>query len=409
MKGSRELVALTTTRADFGLLAPPLHALKNAGWKVSLIVSGTHLLERYGSTVNEIRRSGLEIAAEIDALQSDAGDSWLDAARFSAALMNGVAETLAKEAPGFLAVLGDRYETLAGAQAAVLANIPIVHFFGGDRTEGAIDDSIRHAITKLSTLHFVASEGSARRIAQMGENAAHIFNIGNPGLDALKELKMGSRRDILDRLGLAPSTGKLVLVTVHPVTRDQMETARVADALFSALSTLPESVGVVVTGVNADAGNRLVHEAAAAFAEARPNVVLRQSLGHALYMESLAHADLVAGNSSSGIYEAPALGVPVVNIGSRQEGRERSTLVHDVEPIHDRIVEALQRGLALGRQPADNIFGDGFASARFAAVMDRFSQIDPEILSRKQFRDIEAAELPGFPLLDVETMKARSG
>lgn len=402
MSGKPAFVALTTTRADFGLMAPALKALAERGaFEVSLIVGGTHLSHRHGRTIDEIRGSGLRIAAEIEAMGEDAIDDWQAAARFSASLMAAVADTLARQAPHFFAVLGDRYETLAGAQAAALATIPIVHLFGGDNTEGAIDNAFRHAITKLSALHFVASETSARRVFQMGEDPARIYNIGNPGLDGLAAMKAMSREQVLARLGLPASTRKIVLVTLHPVTLDPGETEAIAASVFAALASLSTGTGVVVTGVNADAGSGVIADAAQAFAAGRENVVLHHSLGHEFYLQCLSRCDLVAGNSSSGVLEAPALGVPAVNIGTRQAGRERSRHVIDAMPDRAVLEELLPRALALGRQKPDNLFGDGLASRRFARIMERFVDGSGQELKRKPFHELGEARRHRFPLMDI--------
>jgi UDP-N-acetylglucosamine 2-epimerase (non-hydrolysing) len=336
----RRIAFFTSTRAEYGLLRPLMvEVASRVGMTLQVIVSGTHLSTVHGETWREIAADGFPINARVD-MRLDADDA--ESAAGSAALaLSGTARALTRLQPDVLVLLGDRYELLAAAQAAVLAGIPIAHVHGGEATEGAIDDSIRHALTKLAHWHFPAAEPYAERIRQMGETSERVWNVGAPALDNIAALDPEPLEALEAFLGLslhAPS----FLVTYHPVTL-------VADggllAMRSLLTVLDDMAGtVVITGVNADPGARAIREALQTFAQAnRERVVLVESLGARRYLSLMHYVEAVVGNSSSGLIEAPAVGVPTVDIGSRQQGRLRAPSVLHCGESAVEIRDALER------------------------------------------------------------------
>jgi UDP-N-acetylglucosamine 2-epimerase (non-hydrolysing) len=367
---SRRIAVFTSTRAEYGLLRPLIRELINRPvLTLQLIVTGTHLSPQHGMTRREIEADGFTIDATVDMLLS--GDSAVATTMSAARAMVGTAETLDRLRPDVLVLLGDRYELLAAAQAAVLARIPIAHIHGGEATEGALDDMIRHAVTKLAHLHFPAAEPYAQRLRQMGELPERIWTVGAPALDNIVGLDAAPREELEQHLGLKLNSPS-VLVTYHPVTtRSDSGT----QAMQNLLTVLDESEAtVVMTGSNADPGASSIRQALAHFAAQRPErVALVESLGTRLYLSLMSHVDAVVGNSSSGLLEAPAMGVPTVDIGVRQKGRLRApSVIHcseDINSIRTAMALALsteQRALAARRETP---YGAPGAAYRIADVL----------------------------------------
>jgi len=381
---TRRICAVTGSRADFGLLAPVLRLVRDApDLSLSLVATGMHLADAFGGTVDEIEAAGFVVDARVPVLE--AGDGAEAVTRAIGRGVIGFAELLPRLAPDMLLVLGDRYEILAAVQAALIARVPVAHIAGGDVTEGAFDDAIRHAITKMAHLHFATNAESARRIRQMGEDPARVHVTGSPGIDALLAVEPLPRADFFEAVGLEPRPHNIVL-TYHPVTLDPAGSLPGLDALLSALDGLGDAVGMIVTGPNADTDGRLLGGRLAAFATARPNAVFHRSLGHRRYLSALRHVDAVVGNSSSGLYEAPSFGLPTVNIGDRQTGRLKAASVVDCPPEADAIAAAVRRALDTGRSAPENPYGDGHAAPRIVAALK--GVVDPRALLRKHFFDL---------------------
>jgi len=245
----------------------------------------------------------------------------------------GVGAALAETRPDMMLVLGDRYEILGAVTAALLSKVPVAHIAGGDVTEGAFDDSIRHAMTKMSALHFTTTEEAATRVRQMGETPAHVFVTGSPGIDQVLAVPPMERAAFFDSVGLEPQARNFV-ITLHPATLSA-DNAAMARAMLAALDAFPEA-GLIFTGSNADPGAAELDEIIRAWVAVRANAVFHASLGSARYFSALEHCDLVLGNSSSGLYEAPSFGIPTVNIGDRQARR--------VEPCRSRPPRSLATG-----------------------------------------------------------------
>ncbi len=381
----RRIGVVTGGRADWGLLLPVLRALRAApDMELRLIVSGGHLSSRHGDTRREIRAQGFEIAAEVPCLAE--GDDPLSLCRAVGRGVEGFAQAYAATAPDVVLLLGDRYEILAAAEAAMLSGLVVAHICGGDVTEGAFDDSIRHAVTKMAHLHFVSNEGSARRLRQLGEDPAAIRVTGNPGLDLLRDMAFLDRAAFEDRIAMTLRPRNL-LVTYHPETRAEGETAADLDALLAALDGLGEDVGLILTQPNADPGHGAFQRRLEAFA-ARPNAVLHAALGQQGYFSAMRHVSAMVGNSSSGLMEMPSFGKPTVNVGGRQDGRPRAASVIDVAPRAAAIRGAIERALALDCAGTVNPYGDGHAAARILAGLREAGPA--RALLRKTFHDMGA-------------------
>ena len=366
----RRIAFFTSTRAEYGLLRPLMaEVASRPSLSLQTIVAGTHLSEEYGETWREIAADGFPIDARIN-MQVQTDDA-VGVAVSAGLALTGTAEALARMQPDILVLLGDRYELLAAAQAAVLARIPIAHIHGGETTEGAIDDSIRHAITKLAHLHFPAAQAYAERILQMGESADRVWTVGAPAMDNIASLDPVPLEALEVFIGM-PLRAPAFLVTYHPVTLASDGGQAAMEALLAALD---EHVGsIVITGTNADPGATPIRKALQAFANANEGrVALVESLGTRRYLSLMQHVDAVVGNSSSGLLEAPAVGVPTVDIGARQRGRLRAPSVIHCEETASSIRQALDtvltpehRQLAARR---DSPYGRPGAAKRIVDVL----------------------------------------
>lgn len=386
----RRIVVITGSRADYGLLSVLMREIRNdPALELQVIATGAHLSPAFGMTIREIEADGFAIAARVDmGITSD------QRIALTAAIGRGVAglgEALARLAPDIVVLLGDRYEILAAATSALVLGLPIAHIHGGEITEGAMDDSIRHAITKMAHIHFAAVEPYARRIVQMGEPPERVFAVGALGVDAiLGHEPLAS--EILDRDLGVPLRDPVLLVTYHPVTLHEGDEGSAVDGLLAALECFSKA-RVVITGVNADPGRMAIARRLGDYAARRPDrVTLHDSLGQHRYFSVMRRAAAVVGNSSSGVIEAPALGVPTVNIGARQQGRLKARSVIDCGENTDMIATAIARAL----DPAFRAtitgqtlpYGGGGTAGRIAAVL---KSVDPAKLRHKRFHD-----LPGF-------------
>jgi UDP-hydrolysing UDP-N-acetyl-D-glucosamine 2-epimerase len=341
---SRRIAVFTSTRAEYGLLSPLMREIvSRSRLTLQVIVSGTHLSPQHGMTYREIEADGFSIDAKVDTLLS--GDSPVASSKAAALTMMGIAEALDRLRPDALVLLGDRYELLAAAQASVLSRVPIAHVHGGETTEGAIDELIRHAITKLAHLHFPAAESYAQRLRQMGESHERIWTVGAPALDNIAALDIVPREELERYIGLELKRPSF-LVTYHPVTTREDSGLRAMQSLLTALDEC--NATVVVTGTNADPGASAIRHALERFAaQRRGRVALVESLGARRYLSLMSQVDAVVGNSSSGLLEAPAVGVASVDIGSRQRGRLRAPSVIHCDEDADAIRAALAMSLSI--------------------------------------------------------------
>jgi UDP-N-acetylglucosamine 2-epimerase (non-hydrolysing)/GDP/UDP-N,N'-diacetylbacillosamine 2-epimerase (hydrolysing) len=365
--GARKICFVTGSRADFGLLIWPMRAIREtSGLTLQLIATGMHLAPEFGYTFNAIRDEGFEVDERVETLL--ASDTGAGIAKSVGLGVIGFADAFTRLQPDLVVLLGDRFEMFAAAQAAMFMRLPMAHLFGGDVTEGSVDESIRHAITKMSHLHFASNAGSARRLSQLGEDPSRIHTIGSVGIDAIKHLDLMDRDSIGRAVGL-PLGEQNALVTFHPVTVEAGRSMAELDELFAALSTLDPEFRLIFTLANADAEGRALNERTKAFAASRPNTIAVASLGQLRYLSLMSQVDLVIGNSSSGLFEAPSFGVPTVDVGDRQKGRERAASVFHTVSERGAIGAAIAQALQRGRQATANPYGDGESSRRFADII----------------------------------------
>jgi UDP-hydrolysing UDP-N-acetyl-D-glucosamine 2-epimerase len=387
---ARKICVFTGTRAEYGSLYWLMKDMQaDSRIDLKLLVSGSHLAPEFGETWRQITADGFSIDAKVDMqLTSDAP---VAVAKSMALGLAGCAAALDRLKPDLLVVLGDRYEALAATEAALLLRIPIAHIHGGEATEGAIDDAIRHAITKMAHLHFAATEPYRARILQLGEAPERVFAVGAPGLDHVGNTKLLGRSELERELGFRLGARNL-LVTYHPATLASASPAEACRRLLDALDRFPE-VSVVITKSNADVGGRAINAAIDAYAGAREGRVLAvSSLGQQRYLSVMAQVDAVVGNSSSGIIEAPAMGKPTVNIGPRQQGRARAPSVIDCADDTDAIGSAIARALSPPAQATaarrESPYGPGGASKR---IKDVLATVELEGLLAKAFYPRPAA------------------
>lgn len=344
---TRKIAVVTGTRAEYGLLYWLMKEIEaDPELQLQLVVTGAHLSPEFGLTWREIEADGFRIDEKVEMLLS--GDSTVAVTKSLGLGVVGFADALDRLKPDALVILGDRYEMLGVAAAANLARIPVAHIHGGEITRGAYDDAFRHAITKMSSLHFVAHEEYRRRVVQMGEPPESVFVVGPACADALLRLPLPTREELESELHF--SFGKpFLLATYHPETRSALSSEEQISEALAALDMFSQAT-VLFTGANADTDGRIINERVRNFCDADPSKRLFvQSLGRRRYWGALSLADAVVGNSSSGLVEAPLLGTPTVNIGGRQEGRIRGPLIIDCPCRSDAIRHAVERALSLER------------------------------------------------------------
>lgn len=373
MPSPRKLIYLSGTRADFGLMRSTLRCVARE-MDLSVVVTGMHLDRRFGHTVDEVEACGLRICGRVPVDLSDRDEATM--ARVIGHCLIGVTEVLQREKPDVLLLLGDRGEMLAGAIAALHLGIATVHIHGGERS-GTVDEPVRHAISKLCTYHFVASEESRTRLIRMGEVERTVFVTGAPGLDDMLNLDLPDTVSARRSIGLAVDATYL-LVAFHPVVQQAGDAGRQTLALIQAIGAL--GLPVVWIEPNADAGSwdildMLDRQALPA------GSVRRAHLERPVYFAALRDCAALLGNSSAGIIEAASFGTPVVNVGDRQRLRERNGNVVDVEPDADAIERALREALARGRWNGMNRFGTGDAGPRIVALLKSLP-IDGDVLEK---------------------------
>ena len=371
------IAVLTTGRADYGHLVWIARAVQDdPDLELLLYATGSHLATSFGDTVREIEDDGLPVHRRIEILL--AADTASAAAKAAALALSGFGDAIADDRPDVLVLLGDRFEIVPVALACVLHSVPVAHVHGGETTEGAQDEYFRHAVTKLATLHFPATEAYRRRILQMGERPDRTHAFGAPGLDHLHRTPLLGREEVQQVLGLALDR-PTALVTYHPVTTEPGEAGSQIDGLLAALlAEAPRQA--VFTAPNADPEGRIVHERIRRFCRSHPERFrLVENLGTERYLSSLRHLDLLIGNSSSGLVEAPSFAIPVVNVGTRQRGRVTAPNVLCVgygeaairEGIRRALSAEFREGLRDMTNPYDR-FADGRVSARIVEALKTF-------------------------------------
>lgn len=365
----KKIAVITATRAEYGLLYPVIKELRkyeSAKLCVDLIVTGTHLIDDYGKTINDIRKDGIRIDREIPIpVKSDCN---LDIANNQSEILKQFAKLFSETGYTAVLILGDRYEMLMVAIAAFDMHIPIIHLYGGDTTEGAMDESIRHSISKMSYLHFATNEDSRRRIIQLGEHPDRVFNYGAPGIDNIIKIKKMSKKDVLESVCLPPDC-RYAICTYHPVTLEKDNVVKLIMDFLEALSSFA-NIQFIITKSNADQGGALINCMLEKESKKHDNIHVFASLGTQKYLSLMQYSEAVIGNSSSGIMEAPSFHVPTVNIGNRQKGRLQAKSIincdSDKISIEKAIEYALSKEMHIFCENVDNPYGDGTASEKIA-------------------------------------------
>lgn len=361
----KKIAIVTATRAEYGLLTPLIQEVDNdSELELDLIVTGTHLVEKYGYTVDAIRKDGFLIAHEIPILED--GNTSYAVSLTMANAMKGFAGCFRDDRPDIAVILGDRTEMLAVAAAAMNERIPIAHIHGGEVTEGAVDDCIRHAITKMSYLHFTATEIYRKRVIQLGESPERVFNVGALGTENILHQDLFCNEELRQKLEIARDVAYAV-VTYHPVTLEEDTAEEQARELCAAMDTR-EDIFFLITAANADVDGENVNRMFKEYAAWHGNARFVYSLGMKKYLSAVKYAAFVLGNSSSGILEAPVLGVPTVNIGERQKGRLMAETVINCKPDRESIVHAMKMAEQMEHK-VSCIFGDGKTSEMITGII----------------------------------------
>ncbi len=337
---SKTIAVVSSTRAEYGLLKRTIVSLMaDDFFEVRVVVTGAHLMSEQGNTVREVEDDGIPIHQKI--YIPFGGDSAKDKSIFIAQTIQQFAEYFAKDRPDAVMVLGDRYEILAVCIAAMNARIPIFHLCGGETTQGAIDECIRHSITKMSFLHFVESEEYRKRVIQLGEDPERVYNVGLIGAENIMNIAFLSQEQLSKELDMDLSS-KYCVVTFHPATLSDESIEEQVQQLLEALDAY-DSWKFVITKSNIDAGGALINSLFDEYAREHSNCKLFDSLGSQKYLSALKHCEMVIGNSSSGILEAPVLGVPTINIGNRQKGRMNKRSIINCSPLSKDIIASMEK------------------------------------------------------------------
>ena len=392
----RTIGVITVARSDYGIYLPILKKIQtDPELNLHILVGGMHLSPEFGMTVEAIEADEFEVGERIEMLLSS--DSPEGIAKSMGLGLIGFSQAYAHKRPDILLTLGDRFEMHSAALAALPFNIPVAHIHGGEMTQGAIDDALRHSLTKLSHLHFVSTEEYARRVIQLGEDPARVVVSGAPALDNLKTIELLDQSELEDRCGIRFDVPPL-LITFHPVTLELENTEDQIDQLLKALTGW--DIPMVFTQSNADAKGRMIAAKIAEFVAIRANAQILGNLGTQGYFSMMAIAAVMVGNSSSGIIESPSFKLPVVNIGTRQEGRLRAVNVIDVSNTKDDIERGINQALSAKFRDSlsqlVNPYGDGMASEK---IVDHLKVVElGDQLLRKKFRDIEGLSPIGGPV-----------
>ena len=383
----KRVCVVTGSRAEYGLLRWVMEGFKNSDvCTLQTVVTGMHLSPEFGSTWREIEADSFSIDWKVEMLLGS--DSASAVTKSMGIAMIGFADAFSHLKPDLLVILGDRFEMLAAASAALIAGIPIAHLHGGELTEGAYDDAIRHSLTKMSHLHFTAASEYRDRVIQLGEDPARVWDVGGFGLDSITNVKLLSRAEVEDNLKISLSD-KSLLVTFHPETRPDAVPEKQLEELLHALGQ--SSAVVVFTMPNADNKNRMLRTMIEEFVQQHSGrAVVHASLGQQLYLSTLAEVDAVVGNSSSGLIEAPAFSKGTVNIGRRQDGRLRAKSVVDCEARRSDIAEAIEKVLDPRFQieitSQQNPYGTGGASVKTVSIIENWFR--DKVSMSKKFYDL---------------------
>lgn len=385
----KTICVMTGSRAEYGLLYPLIKAISSSSlFRLQIIATGMHLSSEFGSTYREIEADGFRINRKIRILSS--GDSAADITKSIGAGCSGFADAFKNLKPDMIVLLGDRFEIFAAAVSAFIANIPIIHIHGGELTEGLVDDTLRHSITKMSLLHFTATEAYRRRVIQLGEDPRRVFNVGALGIDNIKNLDY-IPKGALEKMLNFEFGNKSVLVTFNPVTLENNTSKRHFMEILSALDDR-EDLRIIFTLPNADKDGRVIIKLIDSFVKMNAHrAVAFASLGRIKYLSALKYVGVVAGNSSSGIIETPSFKKPTIDIGDRQRGRLKAANVINCPPKKSAILKSLDTVFSEGfRQRCNglkNPYGDGKTAERIINIIENKQKVFMDI--KKKFFDIK--------------------
>ena len=383
----RKICVITGTRAEFGLLRPLIELIANdKELQLQLIATGMHLSPEFGYTLNEIIDAGFVVDKKVECLLSS--DSSVGISKTIALAVSGFADALAELTPDLVVVLGDRTEILGAVIATAMANISIAHLHGGETTEGAYDEAIRHSITKFSHLHFTSTEAYRKRVIQLGEQPEMVFNVGAIGLDAVKKLKLLNKEEFENSIGFKLKK-RNVLITYHPVTLEKEAPIQTFENILQALEELSET-GLIFTHANSDKNGRVINKMITEYVNNHKDKAVEfKSLGQLRYLSALQFVDFVIGNSSSGILEVPAFHIPTINIGDRQKGRICNESVinsnNSLEDIKKSITFALYKTFREKIQQQELLYGNGTAAKKILQIIKEHNHIS----IKKSFYNID--------------------
>ena len=379
----KKILVVTGTRAEYGLLYWTMKEIqKDKDLQLQLIVTGSHLSEEYGYTVEQIKKDGFKIDEEIDMLIESNKKSAI--VKSMGLEMIQMAQAFDRLKPDILLILGDRYETFVAATCAMMMNVAIAHMNGGESTEGAIDEQIRHAITKMAHIHFAGAEYYRERIIKMGEESWRVHNVGQAGIENIKRLRLLTKTELEYELGIKLDK-KVFLITYHPVTLGVQDIENQMENLLKAISEFDAKY--IFTYPNADYGNKIIIDKINEFRQNHDNVYVFYSLGQVKYLSLMKYTDVMIGNSSSGIIESPSFKLPVVNIGDRQKGRLRNKNIIDVGNNEIEIIEGINKALYNKQfinslNDLENVYGDGTTSEKVVKILKTI-EINEKLLHKK--------------------------
>ena len=383
----RKICVITGTRAEFGLLRPLIELIANdKELQLQLIATGMHLSPEFGYTLNEITDAGFVVDKKVECLLSS--DSSIGVSKTIALAVSGFADALTELTPDLVVVLGDRTEILGAVIATAMANIPIAHLHGGETTEGAYDEAIRHSITKFSHLHFTSTEAYRKRVIQLGEHPDTVFNVGAIGLDAIKKLPLLDKASFEQTIGFKLKE-RNILITYHPVTLEKEAPIKTFENILTALDELTDTA-LIFTHANSDKNGRIINKMITEYvSNHKDKAVEFKSLGQLRYLSALQYVDFVIGNSSSGILEVPAFYIPTINIGDRQKGRICNESVinsnNSLEDIKKSITFTLDKTFREKIQQQELLYGNGTAAGKILQIIKEHNHIS----IKKSFYNID--------------------
>jgi GDP/UDP-N,N'-diacetylbacillosamine 2-epimerase (hydrolysing) len=383
----RKICIITGTRAEYGLFYWLMKEIDNdKDLELQIVVTGMHLSPEFGNTYKEIEKDGFKISAKVDVLLSS--DSSSGISKSMGLAMISFAEVLNELKPDLCVILGDRFEIFSVAATAMIYRIPIAHIHGGEATEGMIDEAIRHSITKMSHLHFVANDEYLKRVIQLGENPKTVFNVGSLGVENISRLNLLDRSSFEKQINFKLGK-KNFLITYHPTTLEKNTSKKHFEELLAAIEKF-KNVKIIFTMPNSDNDGRIIKDMINEYVSKNMNKsIVFKSMGQVNYLSALKHADLVIGNSSSGLIEAPSFNIPTINIGDRQKGRIKAKSVIDAAPNSDSIFKAINKSLSKNfRTKIKNItnpYDGGRVSSKIKKIIGEYNL---KLILKKEFYNL---------------------